>query len=254
MISRYLITFTSFIVCIQCENLSFDENGISVKSVDESWESQRVHHHRHRHGMSTLEQHLPFLSDEPNAVTQTTPLDVNNINQNSKYVDSNQQHARRTKFRQRKINGSGGSHRKTTFRRGQRHRNNKNGKTHISRQQIQFVLLNNNNKPLHCCSFSMRGNVRCSSCPSMYGNVCCPFSFHYTFIIITIIVYCDCFCAFLLIFPLTFMLARLIYGCRDDDDFKSTSCCAFSLVCLLLLLAPVLATSYLRNTQIAIGK
>lgn len=130
MVSILFITFTSLIVCIQCENFMLNDNddGIdaenSVKHVNEIWNTKKVHH-RHRHGLqtnridsSTTSDWLQFLSDDSNAGTQSYV---------SKSADSNQ-YVRRTKFRQRKINGGNGNHRKTTtFRRGQRHRNNKNG-------------------------------------------------------------------------------------------------------------------------------
>lgn len=83
-------------------------------------------------------KHFQVLSDDPVVNDESLPFNVAAVTATAAAVD--RKYVRRTNFRRRKISSS--NHKKNIFRRGQRHRLNKNGNSHIpfSRQQINFFL------------------------------------------------------------------------------------------------------------------
>lgn len=148
MFWKYYFVFVSLFVCIYCENWwSNDE----VQSYDAARYDHQVHsehqnqnhhvksesrrlngHNRHSfHNEAEIPlRHFQVLSDDPVANGDDSTLPFNEAAVDRKYV-------RRTNFRRRKISSS--NHKKNIFRRGQRHRQNKNGNSFaFSRQQINF--------------------------------------------------------------------------------------------------------------------
>lgn len=120
MMSKYFLIM-SFIVCIQCDSLLTGHRSHNLNEISKS--NKNFNHYR-RHDMQTNDkvsssaQWLQFLSDEPIPYSENV------------YRSHDESHIRRTKFRHRKIVNSDSNNKtnkKHSFRRGQRHRNNKNG-------------------------------------------------------------------------------------------------------------------------------
>lgn len=135
MFWKYFFVFFSLIVCIYCENwLNDDEvqsnreaqydhqinNQNSNQNHHVKSESRRLNgHYQHSfHNEAEIPlKHFQALSDDPVANGDSSlPFNVAAVDR--KYV-------RRMNFRRRKISSS--NHKKNIFRRGQRHRQNKNG-------------------------------------------------------------------------------------------------------------------------------
>lgn len=123
MMSMYfLIIIISFIVCIKCNSLLTGQQ--SIQNSNEFFLNKNLnhqHYHRTVHDMQThdKEQWLRFMSDEP----------ISYVGNVDRQHDESSSSNRRLKFKQhRKLLGK-----KHSFRRGQRHRNNKNGKKKINK-------------------------------------------------------------------------------------------------------------------------
>lgn len=137
MFWKYFFVFFSLIVCIYCENWLNDDE---VQSNREAQYDHHIHHqnlnqNQNHHVKSESRglnghyqhsfhneaeiplKHFQALSDDPVANGDSSlPFNVAAVDR--KYV-------RRMNFRRRKISSS--NHKKNIFRRGQRHRQNKNG-------------------------------------------------------------------------------------------------------------------------------
>lgn len=120
MLKIHLILILSLVICIECNSLLAGHQPNNLNEISAT--NNSVSHHNRRHDMQTHEkplssslssaQWLQFMSDDPNSY-------VGNIDQQP----SDESHSRRTKFRHRKMLGN----KRHSIRRGQRHRNNKNG-------------------------------------------------------------------------------------------------------------------------------
>lgn len=122
MWKTHSLLILSVVICIECNSLITGHQLNDLNEISES--NKNVNHHKRRHDMQThektllsssslsSEQWLQFMSDDPNSY-------VGNIDQQP----SDESHSRRTKFGHRKMLGK----KKHSIRRGQRHRNNKNG-------------------------------------------------------------------------------------------------------------------------------
>lgn len=136
---KYFFVFFNLIVCIYCESWLNDNDKVQsyqpirndhVKSESRTFNGHNRHSF-HNEAEMPLKQ-FQVLSDDP-VVDGEPSVPFNEAAADRKYV-------RRTNFRRRKI--SSNTHKKNIFRRGQRHRQNKNGKLiRISRQQINFLLI-----------------------------------------------------------------------------------------------------------------
>lgn len=117
-----IIIILSLVICIECNSLLAGHRPNNLNEISETNEN---FNHQRRHDMQTHEktstsslaslssaQWLQFMSDDPNSY-------VGNIDQQQ----SDESHSRRTKFRHRQMLGN----KRHSNRRGQRHRNNKNG-------------------------------------------------------------------------------------------------------------------------------
>lgn len=137
MFWKYFFVFFSLIVCIYCENWLNDDEVQSNREAQHDHqiynqnpnqnqnhhvksESRRLNgHYQHSfHNEAEIPlKHFQALSDDPVANGDSSlPFNVAAVDR--KYV-------RRMNFRRRKISSS--NHKKNIFRRGQRHRQNKNG-------------------------------------------------------------------------------------------------------------------------------
>lgn len=136
---KSLFVFLSLVLSnIYCENYYWpnDDDGQSEKhqmSFDEHRQQYNSRHHHHQQGNmeSTKMANIRTISETYADSGGSDSIPIDRI--------VNQKNARRTNNRRRKI-GSRNSNKKSIFRRGQRHRNNKNGNVHSSRQQISLCF------------------------------------------------------------------------------------------------------------------
>lgn len=147
---------------IYCENYYWpnDDGGQSENrqmSFDEHRQQYSSHHHQHQqqhhHQQSNMESTKMTSMANIRTISETYADSVGGVAGGEGRSDSipidgivNRKKIRRTNNRRRKIgsNNGGGSNsssnKKSIFRRGQRHRNNKNGNVHSSRQQISLCF------------------------------------------------------------------------------------------------------------------
>lgn len=147
---KSLYVFLSLVLSdIYCENYYWpNDNGRSEKqqmSFNEHRQEYSSRHHQHHQSnmestkmseMASVRTISETYADSGAGRADAIPID--GIVNRSKF--------RRTNNRRRKIGSNGGgnasstSNKKSIFRRGQRHRNNKNGNVHSSRQQISLCF------------------------------------------------------------------------------------------------------------------
>lgn len=119
MFWKYFFVFVCFVMCgIYCENMWNDDEVENDLVMLEG----RTFSGDYRHSLNTnvetsKQHHRRILSDEPSS--------LNIGNTESPYMAVERKYVRRTNFRRRKIGSS--NNKKNIFRRGQRHRHNKNG-------------------------------------------------------------------------------------------------------------------------------
>lgn len=106
----YFFVFMSVHTFINCENLRNDDE---YENDQVMLEGRKVNNHNQH---SVQQNYYRFISDEPSNA-ESIPFDADD----RKYVH------RRTNFRRRKMGSS--NHKKSVYRRGQRRRHNKNGKS-----------------------------------------------------------------------------------------------------------------------------
>lgn len=124
---KWFCVLATIAMHVYCENMWNDGE---VENHQMLLESRRLSgHYRHslRNYTETSQQNVHILSGE--ASNAESPISFGAVDR--KYV-------RRTNFRRRKMGSS--NNKKNIFRRGQRHRQNKNGNSFVSRQQINFFF------------------------------------------------------------------------------------------------------------------
>lgn len=130
MFWRWFCVLVAITMCVYCENVWNDGE---IENHQMMLEESRTLNGHYRHSLrnytETLQQNIHILPGD----------EASNTESSISFGAVDRKYVRRTNFRRRKM-GSSYNNKKNIFRRGQRHRQNKNGNSFVSRQQINFFF------------------------------------------------------------------------------------------------------------------